>query len=362
MLMVDVALRGMAGAVLVVVVLVLLRDARGTWAGRLGAVLAAGGIGYLVCSQPGFAAWPDLGRLPFLLPCLANPVLFWMFARALFDDDYRPGRLDGAALLAVIGIGLARVFGQALLPAWLDWASVAAYQGAILGLIGHALWRALSGRGADLVEARRRFRAVFVVGIGGYMALIAVLEVVLHRDTPPLWLVMLNPAAIWLLTSFVLLRAVRLRHDDLVGALLLPPVPEDAVAPADRALLRRLTEAMTGDRLYLEEGLGIGVLAERLAVPEYRLRRLINRQLGHRNFPAFLNSYRVADAKAALADPARRREPILTIALGLGFGSIGPFNRAFKAATGMTPSAFRQAVAAEAPDRSVREAASAGPT
>jgi AraC-like DNA-binding protein len=119
---------------------------------------------------------------------------------------------------------------------------------------------------------------------------------------------------------------------------------------------------MTGDRLYLEEGLGIGVLAERLAVPEYRLRRLINRQLGHRNFPAFLNSYRVADAKAALADPARRREPILTIALGLGFGSIGPFNRAFKAATGMTPSAFRQAVAAEAPDRSVREAASAGPT
>jgi AraC-like DNA-binding protein len=35
--------------------------------------------------------------------------------------------------------------------------------------------------------------------------------------------------------------------------------------------------------------------------------------------------------------------PVLTIALDLGFGSIGPFNRAFKDATGMTPTEFRRA-------------------
>jgi AraC-like DNA-binding protein len=34
--------------------------------------------------------------------------------------------------------------------------------------------------------------------------------------------------------------------------------------------------------------------------------------------------------------------PILTIALDAGFQSIGPFNRAFKAETGMTPSEFRR--------------------
>ena len=33
--------------------------------------------------------------------------------------------------------------------------------------------------------------------------------------------------------------------------------------------------------------------------------------------------------------------PILTIALDAGFGSLGPFNRAFKDAEGMTPSAYR---------------------
>jgi AraC-like DNA-binding protein len=34
--------------------------------------------------------------------------------------------------------------------------------------------------------------------------------------------------------------------------------------------------------------------------------------------------------------------PILSIALDLGFASIGPFNRAFKAITGLTPGDFRQ--------------------
>ncbi|MFY8210181.1 MAG: helix-turn-helix domain-containing protein, partial [Caulobacter sp.] len=34
--------------------------------------------------------------------------------------------------------------------------------------------------------------------------------------------------------------------------------------------------------------------------------------------------------------------PILTLAYDCGFGSIGPFNRAFKAKTGVTPQAFRK--------------------
>jgi AraC-like DNA-binding protein len=32
---------------------------------------------------------------------------------------------------------------------------------------------------------------------------------------------------------------------------------------------------------------------------------------------------------------------IITIALDAGFGSLGPFNRAFREAEGMTPSAYR---------------------
>ena len=100
---------------------------------------------------------------------------------------------------------------------------------------------------------------------------------------------------------------------------------------------------MRAERAYREENLTIGTLAARMKLPEYRLRQAINEGLGHRNFNAFLNSWRLADAKAALADPAQREVPVLTIAMDAGFQSIGPFNRAFKADTGMTPTEYRRA-------------------
>jgi AraC-like DNA-binding protein len=99
---------------------------------------------------------------------------------------------------------------------------------------------------------------------------------------------------------------------------------------------------MHADRAYRSDKLSLAALASRLAVPEYRLRRHINQRLGHRNFNAYVNGWRLAEAQAALADPAQRDLPVLTIALNAGFQSIGPFNRAFKAATGLTPTEFRK--------------------
>ena len=99
---------------------------------------------------------------------------------------------------------------------------------------------------------------------------------------------------------------------------------------------------MATERVYRAEDLTLARLAARLAVPEYRLRRLINQRLGYRNFNAYINGFRLAEARAALADPGQRETPVLTIALGAGFQSIGPFNRAFKVATGVTPTEFRR--------------------
>jgi AraC-like DNA-binding protein len=127
------------------------------------------------------------------------------------------------------------------------------------------------------------------------------------------------------------------------------PLRETAIAPEDRAernedarLLAALRRLMDHDKAYREEGLSIGSLAAKLGIPEYALRRLINQRLGYRNFNAFLNFYRLDDVMAALADPSQEPVPILTIALDAGFQSLGPFNRAFKSQTGMTPSEFRR--------------------
>jgi AraC-like DNA-binding protein len=78
------------------------------------------------------------------------------------------------------------------------------------------------------------------------------------------------------------------------------------------------------------------------------LRRLINQRLGYRNFNAFLNNHRIEEAKAALADPAQAAVPVITIAMDAGFQSLGPFNRAFKAMTGVTPSEYRKLMASAA--------------
>ena len=72
---------------------------------------------------------------------------------------------------------------------------------------------------------------------------------------------------------------------------------------------------MVVERAYRREALTIGALSAELAVPEYRLRQLINEGLGHRNFNAFLNRYRIEEAKVALGDPEQKEVPVLTIAM-----------------------------------------------
>jgi AraC-like DNA-binding protein len=125
-------------------------------------------------------------------------------------------------------------------------------------------------------------------------------------------------------------------------------------------LLRRLAQLMVVERAYRREGLTIGVLSAELGVPEYRLRQLINEGLGHRNFNAFLNRYRIEEVKAALADPEQREVPVLTIAMDAGFQSLGPFNRAFRAATDLTPTEFRRLAMAKNASMLPQDSASSG--
>ena len=99
---------------------------------------------------------------------------------------------------------------------------------------------------------------------------------------------------------------------------------------------------MSGEALYRREGLTIGALARILGTQEYLLRRVINRHLGYRNFNDFLHSYRIREACTRLRSQAEAGRPVLSIALDLGYNSIGPFNRAFKARLGMTPTEFRR--------------------
>jgi AraC-like DNA-binding protein len=123
---------------------------------------------------------------------------------------------------------------------------------------------------------------------------------------------------------------------------LLPPErrPAPAAAPHDD-LIRELEAAMSGEKLWRQEGLTLAALAARLDAPEYRLRQVINGQLGHRNFAEFVNGFRVEAAKALLMDP-QERPNVAQVAYAVGFASLAPFNRAFKEITGVTPTQWRR--------------------
>ena len=118
------------------------------------------------------------------------------------------------------------------------------------------------------------------------------------------------------------------------------------VDAADNHDLTRLQSVM-GAEGWRREGLTIGDLARELDLPEHRLRRLINQRLGHRNFAEFVNGHRIQAAKARLGDPREARTTVAAIAFDLGYGSLGPFNRSFRAATGVTPTDYRRAALAE---------------
>mgnify|MGYP000532323731 CR=1 FL=1 len=110
----------------------------------------------------------------------------------------------------------------------------------------------------------------------------------------------------------------------------LTPAPSTERRVDNPALVERIFEVLKKERLYSRPGLTIGELAERLSLQEYRLRRVINKQLGYRNFNQFLNAFRIEEACNRLALPFEQREPIANIAFDVGYSALSSFNKAFK--------------------------------
>ncbi|WP_172439042.1 AraC family transcriptional regulator [Porphyrobacter sp. TH134] len=336
----DQMARGGAMALLALWSWVLLRDHWHDLSARLAAAMNAGIACYLIVTAGWFAA-PNLAGLAFALGAGATPGLFWLFAKAWFNDEVQVAP-TGAALVA--GSVANTLVVQLTFPGggMANTISAALFQLSMLGFAAAALWEVWRSREGDLVEPRRRVRPVLVCVVALYVIAIAFIEVT-SGPRPPgrFWQQAVSIGAVCATFGFCA-AMLRMRQADLFGP---APAAVTATRPApgasDDPLAARLLQFMASQLPHRDETLSIARLAAQLGEQEYRLRRTINGQLGHRNFAAFLNGYRLAEVKAALADPRQKDVPIITIALDAGFGSLGPFNRAFRAAEGMTPSAFR---------------------
>jgi AraC-like DNA-binding protein len=291
-------------------------------------------MAYMLCSSR--AVFPALGPLQYLVMpgCTGLPFFFWWFSRALFDDGFRIRAWHGLLLALFLALGQWMAFGAPANSYLVNTAVLVLHHVIALALAFSAIYEAINSRASDLIESRRQLRLTIVIGAGVYILVVLSVELVFGNERAPEWLETLNVAGILALSLFLL---PKLNRD-----LFAPPQVKTLPAPAEQPLLQALLAAMEQEKFYHEDGLTITALAERLSVQEYRLRRLINQHLGYRNFNAFLNHYRIEEARAQLADINLARIPVLTIAMDLGYRSLSPFNKAFKEITGVTPTEYRR--------------------
>ena len=334
MLSLVLALWTATAAILLLTGIVMLRDRRQLESGPFGGLLALSVAADIIVGVAAPAVW----TWPLELAAMGTPALLWIWAGAVFVDGLRPNWRTALAWSVFPFLGAFEFL------AWRPWMAPV-HQALALAFIVAAAWRIGIGLRGDLVERRRRLRPLLAGGAIVYAGATLALSVFSpHRPVASVGRVVEVAVLAALSIGFALLalRAARpVSAPPIVGAAAPAPAVDDA-ADADESLLARLRALMEEERIYRREGFGVAALVAALDVPEYRLRRLINQRLGHRNFPSFVNGYRLAEVTAALADPAQADVPVLTIALDSGFQSIGPFNRAFKAHTGLTPTEYRK--------------------
>lgn len=102
----------------------------------------------------------------------------------------------------------------------------------------------------------------------------------------------------------------------------------------------RLAQVMATN-IHRNQDLTVKNLAYETGIQMHILRKIINKQLGYKNFRDYVNSHRIKEAKHMLVDPELSADSITQIAFDCGFNSIPSFNRVFKTEVGMTPSDYR---------------------
>jgi AraC-like DNA-binding protein len=305
-------------------------------------MLAFGVVAYLLLTAPYSPRPQGFTRSLLLMFTHTMPVFLWLYGKRIFDDAYakQPWErwrkwLFGALTIFYLYVFLIRGGGGHL--------QMLSHVIALLFII-HLLFSVIVTWRHDLVEQRRvaRFWLVLLVGLFYLMLdLVELSNTRLNRHE----IFMLMNASICLIGTSV--TAILLfMHELLVretAQSTREPGSYSRLIPLENALFEKL-QSFIVDKGYLQADLTISKLAGQLNCPDHHLRKLINQRLGYTNFNAFLNHHRIEEARKRLVESSL---PVLSIALDLGYGSIAPFNRAFKEIVGSTPTAYRNAQLAQ---------------
>lgn len=330
----DIALRGVATGNLSLLAVLFWTSRVHRYAVWAMTCLTATTLAKLWSSHPGpdtlAADWVDVLRLVAAFAPLSST----FFLLTIFLDGKR---FAGLWLSSSLAISIATVLApdfQTFVPALRIYTAL--HFIALLGLILY------SARG-DLIEARRRIRP-FVATI---LTVFFIYQAFFSRPNfgPSSYeAAMLTVLGVIICSVVVSIWVLTVDQDRWPGAT--ARIAQGAPTPiqvhsVQTALISRINLAMAKG-IWQREGLTVADLALEVKAPEHRVRKAINQTLGHRNFASLINSARIEEAKRRLGDPEEIDTAVLSIAYDVGFASLGPFNRAFRAQVGCTPTEYRR--------------------
>lgn len=312
---------------------------------RLGLGFILSVISYLVLSLGWSDNWPITIRSLLVLNTSLLAFFYWVLTLSVFDDSFRLTRNHAIVFTLKVLIGLTALpgIGLDLRSTGESLDLLAFYVSSLfsLALIVAAVVQIVPGVQDDLVESRRQLRKIHIVVSSGVIAFIMLNHLIFRSGKWIPYLNQLDSALVFILVAAFMLISLQFR-EGLLEDQETTDGNADTEYQIDHKLKQKLLKLLEADKVYRREGLTIRELASLLETHEYKVRRLINWGLGFRNFNDFINRYRIQEACEILLDEEKSDIPVIRIAMDLGYQSLGPFNRAFKELTGVTPSEYRK--------------------
>ena len=109
-----------------------------------------------------------------------------------------------------------------------------------------------------------------------------------------------------------------------------------------KELKNDLLHLLDSEKIYRENYLNLGTLAEKLNTTRHNTSQVINEHFDM-NFHELINKYRIDEAKYILNNDLKQNMNIIDIAYEVGYNNKVTFNKAFKKDTQLTPSQYQRA-------------------
>jgi AraC-like DNA-binding protein len=294
-------------------------------------------------SIEGQSAWLLWG---VTLASCATCNMYWLVSRNLFRGERGVQREHVAAAIGIALMIMAYRAAENMGSSnYVQWTSIL---GALLTLTSStvlvlAFIEALRGWSSALPPVEKRLRLTFMV-VFGSCVLAGTISGALVERMPELGSIrqIITHACALLIILFTHVALYIRRRNPLQDAIAVEnakPVATD-IKPEDYRLADAIRHQLEVLQVFREPELKVADLAGQLNTAEYKASRVISQVLGERNFNQMVNRYRITHA-CQLLEIANSTQSVLDISMECGFASLGPFNRAFKAAMGVTPSVYR---------------------